>query len=202
MRPNAVLAIVIVSDEEDGSVRDCRYAETGVPCTDGIGVFDSTSAAWASTDLNLRFYMYQPASMQDPTWAIDRYIEPTRPNRGFTSLKPNRPENVIFAAIAGVPITLPQTPSGQTDYDALLGRMPDGSDGLTAMSPEGPVSIASARRTRAAPPASCPRAAARAASVRPDAPRLRHRGAIASRSRRAASSRSPGASRPPTTTAR
>ena len=141
VRPNAVLAIVIVSDEEDGSVRDCRYAETGVPCTDGIGVFDSTSNAWAATDLNLRFYMYQTASMQDPTWNLDRYMNPRVPNRGFTSLKPNRPENVIFAAIAGVPITLPQTPNGQTDYDALLGRMPDGSDGLTAMSPEGPVSM-------------------------------------------------------------
>ncbi len=141
VRPNAVLAIVIVSDEEDGSVRDCRYAESGVPCTDGIGVFDSTSAAWASTDLNLRFYMYQPGGAQDPTWNLDRYMNPRMPNRGFTSLKPNRPENVIFAAIAGVPIMLPQTASGQTDYDALLGRMPDGSDGLTTMSPEGPVSM-------------------------------------------------------------
>ena len=41
VRPDAVLGIVMFSDEEDGSVRDCRYAESGVPCTDGIGVFDS-----------------------------------------------------------------------------------------------------------------------------------------------------------------
>jgi hypothetical protein len=141
VRPDAVLAIVIVSDEEDGSVRDCRYAESGVACTDGIGVFDSTSAAWASTDLNLRFYMYAPGSAQDPTWNLDRYMNPRAPNRGFTSLKPNRPENVIFAAIAGVPIELPQTPNGQTDYAALLGTMADGSDGYTGMSAEGPVSM-------------------------------------------------------------
>jgi hypothetical protein len=141
VRPDAVLAIVIVSDEEDGSTRDCRYAESGVACTDGIGVYDSTSAAWASTDLNLRFYMYTPGSPQDPTWNLDRYMNPRAPNRGFTSLKPNRPENVIFAAIAGVPIELPQTANGQTDYAALLGTNPDGSDGYTGMSAEGPVSM-------------------------------------------------------------
>ncbi|MDB4928877.1 MAG: hypothetical protein JWM10_1361, partial [Myxococcaceae bacterium] len=141
VRPDAVLAIVIVSDEEDGSVRDCRYAESGVACTDGIGVFDSTSAAWASTDLNLRFYMYRPGSPQDPTWDLDRYLNPRAPNRGFTSLKPNRPENVVFAAITGMPINAPQTPSGQTDYAALLGTMADGSDGYSSMSAEGPVSM-------------------------------------------------------------
>ena len=141
VRPNAVLAIVVVSDEEDGSTRDCRYAEPGATCTDGIGVFDYASPAWANTELNLRLYMYQPGSAQDPTWNLDRYMDPRMPNRGFTSLKPNRPENVIFAAIAGVPITLPQTASGGTDYAALLGAMPDGSDGFTGMSTEGPVSM-------------------------------------------------------------
>jgi hypothetical protein len=141
VRPDAVLAIVVVSDEEDGSVRDCRYAESGVACTDGIGVYDSTNPSWASTDLNLRFYMYAPGSPQDPTWNLDRYMNPRAPNRGFTSLKPNRPENVVFAAIAGVPIELPQMPNGQTDYAALLGTMADGSDAYTAMSAEGPVSM-------------------------------------------------------------
>ena len=141
VRSNAVLAVVIVSDEEDGSTRDCRYAESGVACTDGIGVFDSTSAAWSSADLNLRFYMYQPGSAQDPTWNLDRYMNPHVPSRGFTSLKPNHPENVIFAAIAGVPIVLPQTAAMETDYDTLLGTMANGSDGYTHDSPEGPVSM-------------------------------------------------------------
>jgi len=104
-------------------------------------VFDSTSAEWASTDLNLRFYMYTPGSAQDPTWPLDRYMDPTRPNRGFTSLKPNRPENVIFAAIAGVPISPPTNARGEPDLDALLGAAPDGSQGYTGMSAEGPVSM-------------------------------------------------------------
>ncbi len=139
----------MVSDEEDGSVRDCRYTEPGDPdgdCRpprgDALAVFDTASGDWSATDLNLRFYMYEPASRQDPTWNINRYMDTNRPNRGFTALKPGRPDLVIFSGILGVPITLPTRPGGtDTDWDALLGRNPNGSDGLTAMAPEGPVSM-------------------------------------------------------------
>jgi hypothetical protein len=144
VRDNAVLALVMVTDEEDGSTRDCRYAERGVPCTDAVTVFDIMSPQWSSNDLNLRFYMYTPGSAQDPTWNIDRYISPTQPNRGFTSLKPGRPDLVIFSAIAGVPINLPTRGTGMTqeiDWNMLLGTNPDGSDGYTGMSAEGPISM-------------------------------------------------------------
>ncbi len=147
VRDNAVLAIVMVTDEEDGSVRDCRFAENGVPCTDAVSVFDIMSPDWSSSDLNLRFYMYTPGSRQDPTWPLDRYIDPTRPNRGFTSLKPRRPDLVIFSAIAGVPLAIPTRPSSVTgrtvvDWNTLLGRMADGSDGYTGeQTGSGPVSM-------------------------------------------------------------
>jgi len=149
VRDNAVLAIVMVSDEEDGSVRDCRYQEGGDPdgdCRpprgDALSVFDSSNGDWAATDLNLRMYMYQPGSPQDPTWNINRYIDPMRPTRGFTSLKPGRPDQVIFAGILGVPIAIPTRPGGTNiDWTALLGANPDGSEGFTGMSPEGPVSL-------------------------------------------------------------
>ena len=145
VRDNAVLALVMVSDEEDGSTRDTRYMEAGFPVRDAISVFDSTSPDWSSNDLNLRFYMYAPGSAQDPTWPLDRYIDPMRPNRGFTSLKPGRPDQVIFAAITGVPINLPITASGSgeqtVDWTMLLGSMPDGSNGYTGTSPEGPISM-------------------------------------------------------------
>ncbi len=140
VRPNAVLGIVMLTDEEDGSVRDCRYAENGVPCTDGIGVYDSTNATWASVDLNLRFYNYRPGSLQDPTWNVDRYITPGNPTRGLTSLKPGAPHLVVFGALAGVPINLPFTARGVA-WDYLLGRNPDGSDGDVGMSAEGPISM-------------------------------------------------------------
>jgi hypothetical protein len=143
VRENAVLAIVMVTDEEDGSVRDCRFAEAGVPCTDAVSVFDIMSPDWASSDLNMRFYMYTPGSRQDPTWPIDRYIDPMRPNRGFTSLKPGRPDLVIFSSIAGVPINVPMRMGSTTevDWDTMLGTMPDGSNGYTGMSAEGPISM-------------------------------------------------------------
>jgi hypothetical protein len=141
VRADAALGVLFVTDEEDGSVRDCRFAERGVPCTDAVGVFDITDSPWASFDLNLRFYMYTPGTRQDPTWSLDRYMDPTRPTRGFTSLKPGHPERVVVGAITGVPIARPARPDGSLDWDALLGRSADGSDGLVAMSPEGPVSM-------------------------------------------------------------
>jgi len=144
VRDNAMLALVMVTDEEDGSTRDCRYAERGVPCADAVSVFDQTSTQWSSPDLNLRFYNYVPGSAQDPTWPIDRYIDPRNPGRGFTSLKPGRPERVIFAGIAGVPVDLPmRTADGETtvDWTTLLGARADGADGFVGSTPEGPVSM-------------------------------------------------------------
>jgi len=144
VRDNAFLGIVVVTDEEDGSVRDCRYAESGVACDDATSVFDAASTRWASPDLARRFYDYVPGSAQDPTWPIDRYIDPTNPRRGFTSLKPGRPDLIIFAAIAGVPIHPPTRVNGSTteiDWNALLGANPDGSDGYVGTSAEGPISM-------------------------------------------------------------
>ena len=141
VRSDAVLGIVMLTDEDDGSVRDCRYAEAGVACTDAIGVFDIMEARWASSDLNLRFYMYLPGSGQDPTWNLDRYLNPALPGRGFTSLKPGAPQLVVFGAVAGVPLDLPTRAGGGVDWDALLGRSPQGVDGYVGMSAEGPVSM-------------------------------------------------------------
>jgi hypothetical protein len=146
VRDDAVLGIVFVTDEEDGSVRDTRHAEPGFPVQDATDVFNSASTAWASNaDLNLRFYMYTPGSAQDPTWPLDRYLDPANPARGFTGLKPGRPELVVIGAIAGVPLEPPTTTNARgtrtIDWDVLLGRTPDGSDGYTAMSSEGPVSM-------------------------------------------------------------
>lgn len=146
VRNGAVLGLFFVTDEEDGSTRDCRFAEPGYPCTDATSVFDFLATGWASPDLNLRFYLGTPGASNDPTWSLDRYMDPSRPLRGFTSLKPAHPELVVMGAIAGVPLSLPHASDGSTDWDALLGRNPDGSDGLQAMSAEGPVSMRQANR--------------------------------------------------------
>ncbi|MEZ4411044.1 MAG: hypothetical protein R3A52_31875 [Polyangiales bacterium] len=146
VRDGAVLGVFLLTDEDDGSVRDCRYAEPGQPCSDAIAVFDRTSPSWAAADLNRRLYDYQPGSAQDPTWPLDRYIDPARPNRGFTSLKPGRPQLVVFGALTGMPLSPPRTAAGAIDYAALLGTRPDGSDGYVGMSPEGPISMRQANQ--------------------------------------------------------
>ncbi len=155
IRDDAILAIVILTDEEDGSVRDCRFA-ADTPC-DGHGaidVYDPASTAWSSRDLNLRFYMYQPCGPQDPTWPVERYVDGSNPTRGLLALKPGHPERIVFAAIAGVPLLIPTMGSGaneRVDWNGLLGtpsaRGPEdfcGRDtsGLGSLpSAEGPISM-------------------------------------------------------------
>ncbi len=121
LRRDAALAILVLTDEEDGSVRDCSEHDGVGACDDARSVFDILSPRWASPDMNLRFYNYEPGGAQDPTWPIERYVDPSRPTRGFLGLKPGHPERVLFAAITGVPIAVPHTSTGATDWDALLG---------------------------------------------------------------------------------
>lgn len=155
LREDAQLAILVLSDEDDGSVRDCSYAERGSStCVDATDVFDATSSAWAGSDINLRFYLDQPCSAQDPTWPLDRYVDPRQPGRGFPGLKPGHPERVMFAAITGVPLEMPTRGTGNgasTDWDALLGApdpaSPDdfcrrrSATAITTTSREGPISM-------------------------------------------------------------
>jgi hypothetical protein len=148
LREGAALAIVVLTDGDDGSVRDCRYAEPGVACTDALQVFDITSSRWSSSDLNQRFYMYTPGSAQDPTWPLDRYVDPSNPRRGLLALKPVG-GRIVFGAITGVPLTLPTLTSmgtSRVDWDTLLGVSADGSNGYVGMSPEGPVSMRQGNR--------------------------------------------------------
>ncbi len=158
LRENALLAIVVLTDEEDGSVRDCRFAN-GSACEGqgAIDVYNPASTAWAAMELNLRFYMYQPCGPQDPTWAISRYVDPANPTTGLLSLKPGHPERILFAAIAGLPLDVPMTGTGSSariNWNALLGTPGAGgpddfcgrdSSGLAALtSAEGPISMMAA----------------------------------------------------------
>ncbi len=147
VREDALLAIVMLSDEEDGSVRDCDHdngfsAAMGGSCTDAKDVYDTASGAWAdATNLDLRFYRYTPGDARDPTWNLDRYVNTvpatpanaaTRWNKDLLSLKPGHPERIIFAAIAGVPLNIQTTISGGNtviNWDSLLGAPgPRGAD--------------------------------------------------------------------------
>jgi len=121
LRPEATLAVLVLSDEDDASVRDCSRHDGVGACDDARDVFDATSTRWGAADLNLRMYDYDPGSERDPTWSLDRYVDPARPTRGLLGLKPGHPERIVFGAITGVPQALPRLPSGSTDWDGLLG---------------------------------------------------------------------------------
>ena len=118
----------MLTDKEDGSARDCRYAEPGARCQDATDVYDVAATRWAGTaNLNSRFYMYPGVcGSQDPTWGLDRHVDPRDSTRGFSGLKPGHPERILFAAIVGVPLFVPQE-LGPSDWDALLGTSPSGN---------------------------------------------------------------------------
>ncbi|MDB4929197.1 MAG: putative lipoprotein [Myxococcaceae bacterium] len=163
LRPEATLAILVLSDEDDGSVRDCRFHDGVGACVDALDVYDPRSTRWSTPDLNFRLYAYAPGTAQDPTWPLERYVDPARPARGFLGLKPGHPERVVFGAITGVPVAVPRRADGTTDWDALLGPPAPGRpddfaarDGQRAFRdpahPLGPISM----RQRD-PDAQCPR---------------------------------------------
>jgi hypothetical protein len=85
LRPEAILAVIIVSDEEDCSITD-----------DGKVLFSlSQEADDEYGNLNLRCGQFAPdETLVQP---VDRYID------GLKSLKPDNQDRIIFAAIVGVP---------------------------------------------------------------------------------------------------
>lgn len=91
VRDDSVLAVVVVTDEDDCSIPDSSRDLFSL----------ETSSAFADEPLNLRCGMHSDPS--DPTLhPIERYAE------GLKGLRPGKPEQVIFAAIAGVPPDLGQ----------------------------------------------------------------------------------------------
>jgi hypothetical protein len=161
LRDGALLAILVLGDKEDASVRNLQYAtdRLGVttPGTDATDVYDAASSSWSSTNLALRFVLDHPGTMDDPTWPLDRYIDPRSAASAWLALKPGHPERIVFAAITGVPLpndgpgTNWQNADGSTNWDMLLGSPGasgpddffhrDTTHAIQAMSNEGPISM-------------------------------------------------------------
>ena len=76
LRPDSVLAVVLLTDEEDCSIR-----------SGSEDIFNPESAVYLG-DINLRCYAYK-----DAQWPVQRYID------GFKALRPGRENLVVFAAI-------------------------------------------------------------------------------------------------------
>jgi hypothetical protein len=149
LRPEHSLVMVFVSNRDDRSVRDCRYREADDPdgdCGpmrgDARSVFDPSATGWLGHDLSARFTQPTPGSPQDPTWNLNRYIDPGNPSRGFLGLKPAGSGLVHFYAITGVPDPLPlRGQSRNIDWSALLGEPGRPETGFTGTTPNGPVSM-------------------------------------------------------------
>lgn len=97
VRDDAILAVIIVSDEDDCSIKDGEF-------------FDPESVAYPWEGLgagNLRCFAYPDARVE-----IDSIVSALR------TVKPN-PDDLLLAAITGVPPDLVADPE-TTDYEALL----------------------------------------------------------------------------------
>jgi hypothetical protein len=85
LRPDALLAIVVVTDEEDCSSKNTsHFVSTNDP-----------SNPLSKQGINLRCY-YNKQNL----FEIDRYT------KGYAGLKPGHEQDVLFAAIVGVPVEL------------------------------------------------------------------------------------------------
>lgn len=140
LRPDAILAIVVLSTGEDHSVRDCTrdqgFSATrgDGQCRDAQSAFVASSTQWSHADVERRFYPDALDSALDPTWNLDRYlpVDGTPRSSGRTwgrdlgSLKPGHPERILFAAITGAPTNVPRVERGWRttfDWDALATRL-------------------------------------------------------------------------------
>ncbi|MDQ3031945.1 MAG: hypothetical protein M3Y87_05965 [Myxococcota bacterium] len=100
VRADSVLAVVLLTDEEDCSVTN-------------PDLFDPGSDTFSGTDLNLRCFTYPEA-----THPVERYTTGIEGHGGLLGLRRD-PRRLVFGLIAGIPVdALPA--SGAADYDAIL----------------------------------------------------------------------------------
>lgn len=94
---DSILAVVVVTDEEDCSARDPSF-------------FDSYGQSIARRNV-----LCQDADQEGKLFEVRRYVD------GLRALRPNHPERVIFAAIVGLPEAL-ESMRLATDFDDDDGR--------------------------------------------------------------------------------
>jgi len=95
LRPDSILAVVVVTDEDDCSIADASLA-------------DETSPRYTS-EFDMRCIEYEREALHP----IARYVD------GLRQLRTAHPDRLVFAAITGVPEDLVSDPEA-IDYDAIL----------------------------------------------------------------------------------
>ncbi len=99
LRPDSLLAVVLVSDEEDCSIAD-------------YGLFAAADPRFASVPLNLRCNTFGDPSM-GLVRPVQRYVE------GFLGLRRD-PGLLVFTAIAGIPPDVEPAVGAEPDFAAIL----------------------------------------------------------------------------------
>jgi len=95
----SLLAIVLLTDEEDCSVKDTKHLRPNNQLEEGDPL--------RSEDINLRCFLHKEFTYD----VRDRYL------KAFRSLRPGREDLVVFSAIAGVPADLVDSDViGKTDF--------------------------------------------------------------------------------------
>ena len=97
VRDDTLLAVVIVTDEEDCSASDPN-------------LFDPASPAYSGTDLNLRCFAHALSAVHP----ISRYVE------GLTALRAQRPDLLALGVVAGIPVDLAVAAPTDADYARML----------------------------------------------------------------------------------
>jgi hypothetical protein len=124
LRPDSVLAVIVVTDEDDCSVAD-------------PALVDPSSETYAG-DLNLRCFRYPEA-----VHPVERYVD------GLLALRA-RPANLVFAQITGVPVELTLRPD-MPPFEAILAH-PDMQERVDASGTRLARSCAVSGRGAAYPP--------------------------------------------------
>jgi hypothetical protein len=96
VRDDTLLAVVIVTDEEDCSASD-------------LDLFDMSSAEYPG-DLNLRCFLHGDRALHP----ISRYID------GLVALRARRPDLLAFALIAGIPVDLAIDAPSDVHFASIL----------------------------------------------------------------------------------
>lgn len=113
VRDGSLLAVVIVTDEEDCSVRD-------------PDLLNPISPRYGSTDLNLRCFTFP-----DALHPVERYVD------GLVALRADRPDLLALGVIAGIPVETAVELPGPDDFDAIL----DHPDMVERIDPEMPTRL-------------------------------------------------------------
>ncbi|MCB9592602.1 MAG: hypothetical protein H6719_07710 [Sandaracinaceae bacterium] len=100
LRADSVLAVVVMTDEEDCSARD-------------PDIFNPSSPTYGATDLNLRCFAHAEAAVHP----IDRYVD------GLLQLRA-RARRLVYFPLAGIPADLEPAPGEPPRWDLLVSEDP------------------------------------------------------------------------------